>query len=188
MAARLLYASMRKHHTENTRRHHADLRRLHTPRRARDLRATANLGERDGATLREDGMKKITVSQLRKWGACYFEAFDGTPATEAKLKRLVGRGITPMQVAKARIPIVDRLWVLLRDGVLPDRLLREFACDCSGSFSRMTSLKWSLPSPPATQIPSFNQIPPRIRTPLRNLSLSQYKTTDVATDRPTSCW
>ena len=62
-----MYASMRKHHTENTRRHHADLRRLHLSRRARDLRAAANLGERDGASLREDGgmTKEEAIYQLR---------------------------------------------------------------------------------------------------------------------------
>jgi hypothetical protein len=64
---------------------------------------------------------KITREQLRQWGACY---------NDAKIAALVPEdGLTPLELAALDIPVEDRLWVLLREEVIPARELRLLACD-----------------------------------------------------------
>lgn len=63
---------------------------------------------------------KITREQLRRWGACY---------EDEKIATLVSaEGLTPLEIAALDIPEEDRLWVLLRDDVVPARELRLLAC------------------------------------------------------------
>ena len=63
---------------------------------------------------------KITREQLRRWGACY---------TDKKIAELVPEdGLTPLEVAALDIPKKDRMWVLLREDVIPARALRLLAC------------------------------------------------------------
>ena len=64
---------------------------------------------------------KITRKQLRLWGACYDDAEIASLVPES--------GLTPMEIAALDIPAGDRLWVLIREEVLPDRALRLLACD-----------------------------------------------------------
>jgi hypothetical protein len=64
---------------------------------------------------------KITREQLRLWGACY---------DDAKIAALVPEaGLTPLEIAALDIPVNDRLWVLLREDIIPARELRLLACD-----------------------------------------------------------
>lgn len=64
---------------------------------------------------------KITRKQLRQWNACY---------TNARIAALVPEGgLTPLEVAELDIPATDRLWVLLREEIIPSRVLRLLACD-----------------------------------------------------------
>lgn len=64
---------------------------------------------------------KITRKILRQWCACY---------TDARIAALVPEdGMTPMEIAALDIPAEDRLWVLLREEIIPARELRLLACD-----------------------------------------------------------
>ena len=64
---------------------------------------------------------KITRKQLRLWGACY---------NDERIAELVPEdGLTPLEVAALDIPVNDRLWVLLREDVIPAPALRLLACD-----------------------------------------------------------
>ena len=59
---------------------------------------------------------KITRELLRKWNACY---------SDAQIAELVPEsGLTPMEVADMdRVPVADRIWVLLRHEVLGEALV-----------------------------------------------------------------
>ena len=63
---------------------------------------------------------KITREKLRLWGACY---------DDAKIAALVPEaGLTPLEIVALDIPAEDRMWVLLRESVIPARELRLLAC------------------------------------------------------------
>jgi hypothetical protein len=63
----------------------------------------------------------ITRQLLREWQACY---------SDEKLNATVPEsGLTPLQILDLDdIPAEDRLWVVLRDSVIPQRELRLLAC------------------------------------------------------------
>ena len=63
---------------------------------------------------------KITREQLRRWGACYDNDRIAELVPEA--------GLTPLEVASLDIPAEDRLWVLLREDIVPACDLRLLAC------------------------------------------------------------
>ena len=63
---------------------------------------------------------KITREQLRRWGACYDDERIAELVPEA--------GLTPLEVASLDIPAEDRLWVLLREDIVPACDLRLLAC------------------------------------------------------------
>jgi hypothetical protein len=71
---------------------------------------------------------KITTDLMLSWNPCY-----GQEESRKKWLRAFPSGAaTPLEVAKThKLPAGDRLWALLREGVLPDVLLREFAADCA---------------------------------------------------------
>jgi len=72
-------------------------------------------------------MKDITVEQIMSWGPC-----DDYP--EPRVRELFGdhKSVTPIEILDyPGIPVADRLWVLLREDIIPARELREFACDCA---------------------------------------------------------
>lgn len=65
--------------------------------------------------------KLITRELLRKWGACY---------DDEKIASLVPEeGMTPFQILDLDIPEFDRMWVILREDVIPASELRLLACD-----------------------------------------------------------
>ena len=63
---------------------------------------------------------KITREKLRLWGACYDDKRIAELVPEA--------GLTPLEIVALDIPAEDRLWVLLRESVIPARELRLLAC------------------------------------------------------------
>jgi len=74
-------------------------------------------------------MKFITLEYIRDVRrACY---------SADRLAALYDRPHTPLEVLTrndgpwADVPPQDRLWTVLHDGVLPDKMLRLFACDCA---------------------------------------------------------
>ena len=71
---------------------------------------------------------KITREQLRRWGACYDDDRIAELVPEA--------GLTPLEVASLDIPAEDRLWVLLREDIVPACDLRLLACGWAEAMCR----------------------------------------------------
>lgn len=72
---------------------------------------------------------KITRMMLRRWGACY---------SDDKIASLVPEsGLTPIEIAELAIPPEDRMWVLLREEIIPARDLRLLACGWAEESCRM---------------------------------------------------
>ena len=67
-------------------------------------------------------MKKITVAQIMEWNPC-------GDYPEERVKKLIGRGKTPAQILDLDIPAEDRLWVVLREDIIPRLELGLLACD-----------------------------------------------------------
>lgn len=73
---------------------------------------------------------KITRDLLRSWVAFY---------DDERIATLVpADGIAPMEFAALDIPAEDRLWVLLREELIPARALRLLACGWAESACRKT--------------------------------------------------
>ena len=74
---------------------------------------------------------KITIELLEKWGSCY--------SHEQHLKLFGCRDfVTPMQVVKTKkIPIQDKIWVLLHPEIIPEKELRLLACDFAESALKL---------------------------------------------------
>ncbi len=70
--------------------------------------------------------KTITMEDVLEWGPC-------TEYDLALLKALADgrRSLTPLEVLALDILIADRLWVVLREELLPAKQLRLFACRCA---------------------------------------------------------
>lgn len=66
-------------------------------------------------------MKKITVKQIMAYGPC-------SAYTEPRVKELIGKGKTPLELCTLNIPIEDIFWVLFREKIIPDMELHELAC------------------------------------------------------------
>ena len=66
-------------------------------------------------------MKKITVKEIMSWSPC-------SEYTELRVKELIGRGKTPLEICDLKIPAEDRFWVVLRNEVIPENDLHELAC------------------------------------------------------------
>ena len=83
-------------------------------------------------------MMNITLEIVRDtWQACY---------SAERLAMLYDRTLAPMDVLNrtdgewATVPSKDRIWTVLRDGVISDRILRLFACSCAdGALSLIAS-------------------------------------------------
>lgn len=75
-------------------------------------------------------MKEITIAQIHKLRPCDMGP-GGKYGPEALIKLFGGNSITPLALAKLRIPEKDRLWVLRRAKVLDEKNSRIFAADCA---------------------------------------------------------
>jgi hypothetical protein len=65
----------------------------------------------------------ITVEQIMSWKPCQPDY------PEALVRELVGDGKTPLEMLDLPIHPADRLWVVLREEVIPKRELGLLACD-----------------------------------------------------------
>ena len=86
-------------------------------------------------------MDLITITELDLWKAC--DRQPGETYSDSRLKKLLrGRsGWTPLQVANSRsVPVVDRIWVLLR----PEVLGRAAVIDLVNSWADRTVRAYAL--------------------------------------------
>jgi len=78
-------------------------------------------------------MKKYrcTVDEVMSWDPC--EEY-----TRERVKKLFGhrKYLTAAQILDLNIPIEDRFWAVLREELVPERVLHEFACKCAESALR----------------------------------------------------
>jgi len=72
---------------------------------------------------------KITVDQIMEWEPC-------PPYTDARVRELVGDGLTPREIAALDIPPEDRFWALTN--LLDERDCRLLACDIAESVVHLT--------------------------------------------------
>ena len=73
---------------------------------------------------------KITAKKITSWGPCHEYG-------SARVKALVPRGMTPLEILDIAIPIENRLWVVLRFEVLTESQLRLFAVLCAERALRL---------------------------------------------------
>ena len=73
---------------------------------------------------------KITVDQIMAWRPC-------SEYTRERVTELIGKGKTPLQIAKLKISAQDRLWVLLREEIIPARELHLLACDFAQAVAHL---------------------------------------------------
>jgi len=64
----------------------------------------------------------ITTEQIMSWHPC-------DRYNEGIVSDLIGDGKTPIEITELEITIEDRLWVLLRNDVIPEMDLHSLACD-----------------------------------------------------------
>ena len=64
---------------------------------------------------------KITVKKIMSWKPC-------SEYPESTVKKLIGKGKTPLEICDLGIPAEDRLWVLLRNAIIPENDIHELAC------------------------------------------------------------
>ena len=67
-------------------------------------------------------MKTITVDDIMSWDPC--DLYD-----LAVIEEFIGFGKTPLEILDLDIPGEDRLWVVLREEIIPARELHLLACD-----------------------------------------------------------
>ena len=72
---------------------------------------------------------KITAEMVLSWGPCAEPTNYRDPKVLASLTG--GESLSVCDVLRLPIPGADRLWVVLREGVLPALVLREFAAMCA---------------------------------------------------------
>ena len=67
---------------------------------------------------------KITSKKIISWKPC-------TPYTPERVRELVPHPMTPAEILALPIPAADRLRVVMRNEVLSEKILRQFAADCA---------------------------------------------------------
>ncbi len=74
-------------------------------------------------------LKVITSARITSWSPCGGWTDE---RIRAVFREHGKRSATPLEIAKcSEIPAIDRLWLLLRPEILPERVLRLFACWCA---------------------------------------------------------
>jgi len=71
-------------------------------------------------------MSTVTVKQIMSWNPC-------AEYTQAKIKKLfAGRqALSVLDVLELDIPDADKLWVVLREELVPANMLHELTCRCA---------------------------------------------------------
>ena len=77
---------------------------------------------------RRNKMKKITVEEIMKLDPCY---------TEEKVKDLIGKGKTPLEILDLPISKSDKFWLLLRPKYISEKRLHLLACDFAQDVAHM---------------------------------------------------
>ena len=73
--------------------------------------------------------QRITVGDLKRWKACYW-CDEGDERAKEYEARTDPAGVTPLELARfSWIPMGDRLWVLLREEVIPAERLHLLGCE-----------------------------------------------------------
>ena len=80
---------------------------------------------------------KMTIEQIRDdWGACYWDDEEEPHELASWVEENLPA--TPLQIARwDDIPVQDRLWVLLREEIIPAHELHELACRFAESVLHM---------------------------------------------------
>ena len=76
-------------------------------------------------------MLSITVEQMHGMHPCGWDKENnGKNYTRERVTELWGgkKSLTPLEISALDIPAADRLWVLLRPEIIPEKLLHELAC------------------------------------------------------------
>ena len=72
-------------------------------------------------------MKSITIEDLKRWNACYYRDKDAEMIE--LIERVFANSLTVEQVLRCEeLSAMDRLWVVLREEVLPVEILSEAGC------------------------------------------------------------
>ena len=74
----------------------------------------------------------ITTEQIMSWNPC--GRYD-----ESIVSGLIGDGKTPIEITELMIPAEDRLWVLLRQDIIPEIQLHSLACDFAQSVAHFST-------------------------------------------------
>src|SRR3990167_2288536 len=76
--------------------------------------------------LKEVKIHKLTVQRVMSYGPC-------AEYPESLVRELWAgrRSLKPAEVLDLDIPDEHKRWLLLRDGVIPQRIMREWACRCA---------------------------------------------------------
>ena len=64
---------------------------------------------------------KITVKKIMSWKPC-------DKYSESRVKNLIGKGKTPLELCDLKIPVSDIFWVIFREEIIPEKDLHELAC------------------------------------------------------------
>ena len=72
----------------------------------------------------------ITTEQIMAWSPC-------GRYNESIVSDLIGDGKTPIEITELMIPAEDRLWVLLRQDIIPEIQLHSLACDFAQAVSHL---------------------------------------------------
>ena len=74
-------------------------------------------------------LAEVTIDDIMSWGPCWIDDL-GEDEARRRIESLFDgrRSVTARDALKFDISASDRLWVVLREEMLPASLLREFAC------------------------------------------------------------
>ena len=73
----------------------------------------------------------MTYDQVVSWKPCWMDSEQGVKRLKYYNRKLGGKA-TALDILKLKqIPAEDRLWVVLRENMIPKMLLHEFACWCA---------------------------------------------------------
>ena len=76
-------------------------------------------------------LPRVTFSEFLKFEPCWQDDERGRRRLRYYAHKLGGSADALEILALRRIPAEDRLWAVLREEFIPDRILHEFACRCA---------------------------------------------------------
>ncbi len=98
---------------------------------------------------------KITAKKIMAWCSCRpAEERPNSGYTNKRIRELVPKAMTPLEILSVRIPIEDRFWVVLRRDVLPEKTLRLFAVLCAERALRRERRAGREPDPRSWAVPA----------------------------------